>query len=581
MSQFDIAVFGGGLGGVAAALAAAAAGYSVVLVEESGWIGGQLTVQGVCTPDEDGIDNLPVDETCGTTDSYKDLKHRIRLWYRQNATLSAKGNAANPLNPGGCWVNYGFGTEATVAQNILLGMLAEQANIQVWLNAPVIGGAINSGQVQSITVQKSDGVQDVVSATIFLDATETGALLPLLNIPFRIGAESQTMTGETAAPTESRPDWIQAITVPFTLIRRPAGENHTIPAPANYEAIKAAQNFSLKDGAITGMFSGATSFWTYRRVINSALFSDPNYAHDVANINVGANDYQGAIYPSGDAAMDAATIAAARAVSEAYCYWLQTEAPRDDNPSLRGYPELMPAAGFFGGAEWLAPQPYVRESRRINALYTIVQQDVDADFNSGARARFFADSVGIGNYALDVHAGPNGGVGMYKRSRPYQIPLRALAPQTVANLIAACKNIGTTHITNGAYRLHPQEWNIGEAAGTLAALCCETTSTPQAVATTDAAVVALQQRLVARGVPLFWWTDVDSSMSCFAAVQMLAVRGVVSGDPNSLTFRPSDIITPQEQQDLQNSAGVPITWPQGSLTRGDAAIVVAQAMELA
>ncbi|MGG2474547.1 FAD-dependent oxidoreductase, partial [Rhizobium sp. BR5] len=33
------------------------------------------------------------------------------------------------------------------------------------------------------------------------------------------------------------------------------------------------------------------------------------------------------------------------------------------------------------------------------------------------------------------------------------------------------KNIGTTHITNGCYRLHPVEWNIGEVAGMLAAYC--------------------------------------------------------------------------------------------------------------
>jgi hypothetical protein len=581
MSNFDVAVFGGGLGGVAAALAAADAGHSVVLVEETGWVGGQLTIQGVCTPDEDGINGIPVVETCGATDSYKDLKHQIRLWYRQNTSLSAQGNAENPLNPGGCWVNYGFGTEATVAQSILLDMLGQRANLQVWLNAQTVAGVINAGQVQTIAVQKADGTQDVVTATIFLDATETGTLLPLLNLPFRIGAESQAMTGEPAAPAEPRPDWIQAITAPFTLIHRPAGENHTIAEPADYAAIKAAQKFSLKDGAITNMFTGGSPFWTYRRVINSALFSDANYAYDVANINVGANDYMSGIYPSGNAITDAATIASARAVSEAYCYWLQTEAPRDENPSRLGYPELMPAAGFFGGADWIATQPYVRESRRIDALYTIVQQDLDAENNPGPRAKFFMDSVGIGNYAMDVHAGANGAPGMYSATKPYQIPLRALVPQAATNLIAACKNIGTTHITNGAYRLHPQEWNIGEAAGTLAALCCDAASTPQTVATTDASVVALQRRLVARGVPLFWWIDVDSSMNCFAAVQMLGVRGVVSGDPGSLAFRPSDTITVQEQQDLQTAAGVPIAWPQGSQTRGDAAVMVAQAMGLA
>jgi hypothetical protein len=41
----------------------------------------------------------------------------------------------------------------------------------------------------------------------------------------------------------------------------------------------------------------------------------------------------------------------------------------------------------------------------------------------------------------------------------------------VRNLLPACKNIGATHITNGCYRLHPVEWNIGESAGLLAAFC--------------------------------------------------------------------------------------------------------------
>ena len=43
----------------------------------------------------------------------------------------------------------------------------------------------------------------------------------------------------------------------------------------------------------------------------------------------------------------------------------------------------------------------------------------------------------------------------------------------VENLLPACKNIGTTHITNVCYRLHPVEWNIGGAAGLLAALDIE------------------------------------------------------------------------------------------------------------
>jgi hypothetical protein len=43
----------------------------------------------------------------------------------------------------------------------------------------------------------------------------------------------------------------------------------------------------------------------------------------------------------------------------------------------------------------------------------------------------------------------------------------------MTNLLPACKNAGVTHITNGCYRLHPVEWNIGEAAGALAAYCLD------------------------------------------------------------------------------------------------------------
>ena len=90
-------------------------------------------------------------------------------------------------------------------------------------------------------------------------------------------------------------------------------------------------------------------------------------------------------------------------------------------------------------------------------------------------------------------------------SLPFQIPLGALLPVRVGNLIPACKNIGTTHVTNGCYRLHPVEWNIGEAAGALAAYCMEHKLAPRQVRN-DASHLADFQRLLAQdlGIPLAW-----------------------------------------------------------------------------
>ncbi len=90
----DGLVVGGGLGGVAAALAAASAGRSVVLTEETDWIGGQLTAQGV-PPDEH-----PWIESFGATASYRRLRRGIRDYYRAHYPLRAEALALDALNPG-------------------------------------------------------------------------------------------------------------------------------------------------------------------------------------------------------------------------------------------------------------------------------------------------------------------------------------------------------------------------------------------------------------------------------------------------------------------------------------------------
>ena len=94
------------------------------------------------------------------------------------------------------------------------------------------------------------------------------------------------------------------------------------------------------------------------------------------------------------------------------------------------------------------------------------------------RAAHFPDSVGIGAYRIDLHPSTGGDPYIDLACHPFEIPLGALIPQRVENLIGAGKAIGTTHITNGAYRLHPVEWNVGEAAGHLVAHCAARGTTP-------------------------------------------------------------------------------------------------------
>jgi hypothetical protein len=116
----------------------------------------------------------------------------------------------------------------------------------------------------------------------------------------------------------------------------------------------------------------------------------------------------------------------------------------------------------------------------------------------------YDDSVGIGMYRIDLHPSTGGDPYIDVGCSPFQIPLGALLPQRLTNLIAAAKNIGTTHITNGSHRLHPVEWNVGEVAGILADFCLTRAVTPRAVRNTPALLADFQQRLAADGVELRW-----------------------------------------------------------------------------
>src|SRR5262249_17370065 len=148
-----------------------------------------------------------------------------------------------------------------------------------------------------------------------------------------------------------------------------------------------------------------------------------------------------------------------------FFYWLQTEAPRPDGGE--GWPGLRLRGDVTETTDGLAKMPYIRESRRIKAEFTIRQQHVaEAARLHQTYAERFSDSVGVGYYRIDLHPSTGGNNYIDVGSLPFQIPLGALLPVRMENLLPACKNIGTTHITNGCYRLHPIEWNIGEAAGT-------------------------------------------------------------------------------------------------------------------
>jgi hypothetical protein len=438
------------------------------------------------------------------------------------------------------------------ALNAMAQPFVDSGRLVIFMRTKAASVQVNADRIESVLAMNLDDRGWMrFQPRIVIDATELGDLLPLAGAEYVIGAETKAETGEPhAQPLQPKPHCVQSFTYTFVLERMAAGERHVIRLPERYEHYRDGQPYSLRIHVHGGEIYGEETrwleyqvleqapgtkggLWTYRRLIDASLFPpDTGYPRDISMLNWPGNDYRDQSILDRPPLEQARALQDAKRVSLGFLYWLQAEAPRPGHAP--GFPELRPRSDVFATADALGKHPYIRECRRIRSLRTIREQEVSADYQSGARAARFEDSVGVGWYPIDIHNSGPDDVGVSCRTRPFQIPMGALIPVRMKNLLAGAKNLGTTHITNGCYRLHPVEWNIGEAAGALAAFALEAGRDPAAVHADAGLRRKLQRRLVADGMPLAWFVDVGVDHPRFAALQMAAVTGEVEGAPDSL-----------------------------------------------
>ncbi len=501
----DVVIVGGGTGGTAAALALAEHNLKVVLTEETDWIGGQLTSQTV-PPDEN-----PWIESTGCTASYREFRNRVRAHYRLHENLTIEAQENPRLNPGNGWVSHLCFSPA-VGHRVLLDMLGDgqNPNLTMLLDSAVVHAEVTGDRVDSIHVlNRFTGERTVIRAKFFLDATELGDLLPLTGTEYALGAESRAETHEpNAMEGEGEAENVQSFTWCAAVVWEP-GADHTIEKPAEYDFWSQYQPPNWPDKLLSfrmlhvqrgeavdfPLFSDHWfSLFTYRQIVDPALHTDQRAAATIMNWPM--NDFDQGTVIDVDPATAAKRYESAKNLTKSMLYWMQTE---------HGYKGLRFAPEHTGTEDGLAKSAYIRESRRIRAMYTIREQDIAAYTNPGeVVAPEMPMSVGIGAYRIDLHPSANGRPTIDTSTLPFQIPLGSLVPTRVRNLLPACKNLGVTHITNGCYRLHPIEWNIGEAAGLLAAFCLANGTEPHEVASSDERFATFQNWVWRRGILTDW-----------------------------------------------------------------------------
>ncbi len=526
----DIIVCGGGLGGFAATLAAARNGYKVILTEETDWIGGQLTQQGV-PPDEH-----PWIETHGAPASYRKFRNGVRDYYKKYYPLTEEAKSNAYLNPGNGAVSR-LCHEPRVALEVMHEMLKhfiENNQVVLLLNHKAMDAQASPCEVKEITI-KNLRTNSFFKATadFFVDATELGDLLPLTKTSYVVGAVSKKETGELHAAEISNPSNQQSFTCCFA-IDHEEGKNNVIEKPSEYDFWKnhvptlqpswpgkllsltysnpaTLQPRTLDFNPDGSSVKDVLNLWNYRRIIHHKNFLSGVYKSDITLINWPMNDYMlGNLVDVSESEFHQ-HVGRAKQLSLSLLYWLQTEAKRPDGGM--GWPGLRLRKDIMGTSDGLAKFPYIRESRRMKTIFTVKEEHVgkeqfDKTYGRNGMKQFpFEDSVGVGYYHIDLHPSSSGDNYIDFDSIPFQIPLGALIPIEKENLLPACKNIGTTHITNGCFRLHPVEWSIGEAVGSLLSYCLSLKTTPRKVAVNKETLRSFQKFIQAQGLEITWPTS--------------------------------------------------------------------------
>ncbi len=590
--ECEILVVGGGLAGVATAYEGLLAGRTVCLTEITDWVGGQISAQGTSALDERDTQRSLLFYPRG----YLELRERIERKYSK-------------LNPGDCWVSDSCfipGDGDKILADLLKDAAKKGKGKLNWFPSTVIkelkitpapGQIIQSaiaiqhrpakGAPPLNTYPLSQTIEDsyryensprfeknivrfVPSSRqkargnapkwYVVDASETGELIALADVPYRLGIDARSYLEPSASSATNDPYCTQGFTYTFAMEATEEPIRHTIPQFYNQYA--GYYSFELP------RLASFPLVFTYRRIWSPKKGEPTNFGSfkfdaplrdDISMQNwTWGNDYRpgtaldnlvytrsqlqagGQLEPgSWMGGLRLESLRKAEEHAKGFFYWLVAgttdsqlgkvvKQPQPNNRFLAGLDSPM------GTVHGLSKYPYMREGRRIIGRpswghpegFTLWEIDISRrDYKDNyyrqtlppdeyrrlkaalagleataviagtkspeqtmrrTRSTVFADSVGIGHYAIDFHPcmtqsppelpgntereGERRGAG---QAYPFQIPLRAMIPQKIDNLLVAGKSIATSHIAAAAYRVHSFEWSSGAAAGTTAAFALE------------------------------------------------------------------------------------------------------------
>lgn len=508
---FDVLVYGATPAGIAAAVAAADDGSSVLLVESSSRVGGLLTA---------GLSHTDFHAFDGLTGTFLDFTQRVERHY---ADTYGKDSPQVKDSFRGT-----FG-EPSVNLKVMEAMLAERKGVTVERGTRLVAVATADGgtRIASARFARADGTELVASAAVFVDATYEGDLMAAAGVPWRVGREGKDKYGESRAPEQ--PDGeVQAYNFRFVMTREP-GNRVTVQAPPGYDRAAFLDVLDvIKEGKLQAVF-GYPSGCAFKAQVPPL----PNGKYDINDVSgsairlslPGANT----AWPDGDEQARGRVFAKHLGDQWGLLYFLQNDdaVPRALRDEAR---EWGWCKDEFADTHHLPPRLYVREARRMEGMDVFSQRDSAAE-PGDARAVLHRDAIAFGEYGNNCHGtgheGPRFGgrhTGeFYSVTPPYQIPYGVIVPQAVENLLVPCA-VSASHVGFCGLRLEPIWASLGQASGHAAHL-----ARVEKLPVQHVPVPRLQARLHQAGAGTVYVSDVLPGHTDFAAVQWWGTAGGFHG----------------------------------------------------
>jgi FAD dependent oxidoreductase len=440
-ADVDVLVAGGGPAGLAAAVAAARGGARTLLVEQYGYLGGNLTA-GLVGP-------------CMTSFSLDGEQQLIKGVFDEFVRrMAERGDALHPsqTQAGDAYAGfivYGHDKvtpfEPEAAKTVALQMCRE-SGVELLLHSFVADTLVDDRHVRGIVVAGKSGLQ-ALTARVTVDATGDGDVAARAGAKVRLGRESDgrmqpmTLFFRVQGVDDDRvSDYIRSHPEdrrPYSGIVAAAREAGRFPSPR------------MGVGMYKTMRPGVWRINTTR-----VLGRDGTQVRELTAAEIEGRDQAMALVD-----------------------FFRAELPGFENGSL------LDTAATVG----------VRESRRIVGDYVLTLEDLQT-------GRHFDDVIGLCAYPVDIHdpTGAGGGVApSYGTANAYELPYRSLLPRGLEDVLVAGRCVSATHEALGAIRVMPPAFAMGEAAGTAAALAVAGNTTPRL-----APVPELQRRLREQGAYL-------------------------------------------------------------------------------